>query len=112
MNPMDNLTLAGRRIRLEPLAVDHVPALVAAASESRVSYLYSIVPDGERDMRAYVDAAIDARAAGEHLPFATVRVEDERVIGTTRFSDLTPWVWPEGSDGRCGVGAIGLRSRR
>jgi N-acetyltransferase len=108
---MENLTLAGRHIRLEPLAMEHVPALVAAASESRASYRYSVVPDGEAAMRAYVAAAAEARAAAEHLPFATVRQADGRVIGTTRFSDLTPWTWPDGSphqrEGRPDVAEIG-----
>ena len=94
---MDNLTLAGRHVRLEPLTLAHVPALVAAASESRATYLYSVVPEGADAMRAYVETAIDARAAGEHLPFATVRVGDGRVIGSTRFSDVAPWTWPAGS---------------
>jgi RimJ/RimL family protein N-acetyltransferase len=88
-----------------------VPALVAAASESRAAYLYSVVPDGEEAMRAYVKAALAARAAGEHLPFATVRVPDDRVIGTTRFSDVAPWTWPPGSRlqrrGRPDVAEIG-----
>jgi|SRR5581483_4665104 len=108
---MENLTLAGRHIRLEPLAMAHVPALVAAASESRASYRYSVVPDSEAAMRAYVAAAAEARAAGEHLPFATVRQADGRVIGTTRFSDLAPWTWPDGSphqrEGRPDVAEIG-----
>ncbi len=108
---MENLTLAGRHIRLEPLTVDHVPALVAAASESRAAYLYSVVPDGEPAMRAYVQAAVEARAAGDHLPFATVRAADGHVIGTTRFSELTPWAWPPGSalqrHGRPDVAEIG-----
>jgi RimJ/RimL family protein N-acetyltransferase len=108
---MENLTLAGRHVRLEPLALDHLPALVAAASESRASYLYSVVPDGEGAMRAYVEAALEARAAGDQLPFATVRTSDECVIGTTRFSELTPWPWPPGSalqrQGRPDVAEIG-----
>jgi RimJ/RimL family protein N-acetyltransferase len=38
-----------------------------------------------------------ARAAGDQLPFATVRRVDGRVVGTTRFSDMLPWSWPTGS---------------
>src|SRR5579862_9275194 len=109
--PPDQLTLSGRHVRLEPLAPRHVPALVAAASESRATYLYSVVPDGEEAMRAYVDAAVAARDAGEHVPFATVRLADGAVIGTTRFSDVAPWVWPAGSPhqrhGRPDVAEIG-----
>ena len=96
MNVMENLTLAGRHVRLEPLAIAHVPALVAAASESRATYLYSVVPDGDAAMRTYVETALAARAAGDQLPFATVRAHDRRVVGSTRFSDLAPWEWPPG----------------
>jgi N-acetyltransferase len=108
---MENLTLPGRHVRLEPLTIEHVPALVAAANESRATYLYSVVPEGEEAMRAYVEAALAASTAGEHVPFATVRVPDDRVIGTTRFSDVAPWVWPPGSPlqrrGRPDVAEIG-----
>jgi RimJ/RimL family protein N-acetyltransferase len=108
---MENLTLPGRHVRLEPLTLDHMPALVAAANESRATYLFSVVPDGGDAMRAYIEAALEARAAGEQLPFATVRASDGRVIGSTRFSELTPWVWPPGSPqqryGRPDVAEIG-----
>ena len=48
-------------------------------------------------MAAYVEDALTARAAGDELPFATVRRADGRVVGTTRFSDTAPWSWPDGS---------------
>ncbi|HVM65694.1 MAG TPA: GNAT family protein [Acidimicrobiales bacterium] len=106
-----NLTLTGRHVRLEPLEMEHVAALVRAAGESRATYGYSVVPEGEDAMRAYVEAALAARAAGEHVPFATVRATDGTVIGSTRFSDVAPWVWPAGSaqqrEGRPDVAEIG-----
>jgi RimJ/RimL family protein N-acetyltransferase len=106
-----NLTLAGRHVRLEPLALAHVGALVRAAAESRATYGYSVVPEGEEAMGAYVEAALAARAAGDHVPFATVRAGDGTVIGSTRFSDVAPWAWPSGSAhqraGRPDVAEIG-----
>jgi N-acetyltransferase len=94
---MKDLILSGRDVRLEPLQQAHLPALVAAAAESRDTYAFSVVPDGPEAMAAYVDAALAAKGAGDHLPFATVRVSDGRVVGTTRFSDLLPWSWPPDS---------------
>jgi N-acetyltransferase len=94
---MEDLVLSGRYIRLEPLSPDHVPGLVAAASESRATYLFNVVPDGEAAMHAYVAEAVAGREAGDQLPFATVRLTDGRLLGTTRFTELTPWTWPPDS---------------
>ncbi len=108
---MDDVVLTGRYVRLEPLRRDHVPALVAAAAESRSAYAFAFVPDGEEAMRAYVDDALAARAAGDHLPFVSVRRADGVVVGTTRFNELVPWSWPPGSpfqrDDRPDVAEIG-----
>ena len=43
---LDAPTLAGARVRLEPLTVDHVDGLVAAAAENRATYDWTLVPDG------------------------------------------------------------------
>lgn len=90
------VTLTGALVRLEPLSPDHVPALAAAAAESRETYGYSRVPHGEDDVRRYVDDALAGRAEGHMLPFATVRCADGRVVGSTRFAELQVWRWPDG----------------
>jgi N-acetyltransferase len=97
LGAVDDVVLTGRYVRLEPLTVDHVPALAAAAAESRANYGFSWVPEGEGPMTAYVEEALAAQAGGDQLPFATVRRADDRVVGTTRFSDVAPWSWPTGS---------------
>ena len=94
---MRDLVLSGRHVRLEPLEERHAPALAAAAAASRSTYLFSVVPEGPDAARRYVAEAVAARSAGSQLPFATVRLEDGVVVGTTRFQDLEPWVWPPGS---------------
>lgn len=87
------LTLTGRYVTLEPLTVEHVPALVDAASESRATYGFSVVPEGPADTTAYVAEAVDDT---DQLAFATRQVADARVVGTTRFASMTPWRWPPG----------------
>jgi N-acetyltransferase len=86
--------LTGSHVRLEPLEHRHVPGLVAAASEDRQVYQWSPVPDGVPQMQQYVDTALEWRAAGTALPFATVRAADDRVIGSSRFFLMERWPWP------------------
>ena len=88
--------LAGRHVRLEPLAHTHIPGLVAAAREDPALYRWSTVPQGVMEMAQYVDTALGGREAGSALPFATVRAEDDMVIGSTRFFELERWAWPAG----------------
>jgi RimJ/RimL family protein N-acetyltransferase len=53
------------------------------------------VPQDEAAVRRYVETAVAARDAGTAVPFAVVRLEDNVVIGSTRFWNLDYWAWPE-----------------
>jgi RimJ/RimL family protein N-acetyltransferase len=88
--------LGGRHVRLEPLAHTHIPGLVAAAREDPALYRWSAIPQGVVEMAQYVDTALAWREAGTALPFTLVRVEDDTVIGSTRFFLLESWGWPAG----------------
>jgi RimJ/RimL family protein N-acetyltransferase len=92
-----DLTLQGRHVRLEPLSLAHVSALCAAAGGPRETYRLTFVPEGEKAMRRYVEEAVALRAGGAAVPFATVRVADARVVGSTRFGNLEYWRWPQGA---------------
>jgi RimJ/RimL family protein N-acetyltransferase len=88
--------LAGSHVRLEPLDLRHVDGLVTAAAVDRSLYQWSPVPQGKAEAIRYVDTALAWRDAGTAVPYATVRVEDGVVIGSTRFFNLDRWAWPEG----------------
>jgi len=90
------IVLTGTHVRLEPLSRTHIPALVAAAREDPALYQWSYIPQGVMEMAQYVDSALAAREAGEAVPFATVRLSDDTVIGSTRFFALEKWAWPAG----------------
>ena len=47
-------------------------------------------------MRRHVEDVLAARAKGIAVPFAVVRLDDETVIGATRFHqlDITAAEWP------------------
>jgi N-acetyltransferase len=99
--------LAGRHVRLEPLARSHIPGLLAAAREDPALYQWSAIPQGVNEMAQYVDLAIAWREAGTALPFATVRSADGAVIGSTRFFLIERWPWPAGHPGAARGGPDG-----
>ncbi|MGA2571534.1 MAG: GNAT family protein [Terracidiphilus sp.] len=94
--------LAGSYVRLEPLELRHIDGLVAAAAADPTLYQWSSVPQGRDAVARHIEIALVGRAAGTALPFATVRVADGAVIGSTRLFDVERWAWPEGHprDGR------------
>lgn len=91
--PLFPLTLDGRLVRLEPLDPAHVPALVAAADESRAHYGLTWVPGDAAAMARFVDAALAQAARGLEVPFATVDQRRGRVVGSTRFCNVERWPW-------------------
>lgn len=95
MNP-DIPTLVGRRVRLEPLSEAHIEGLVAAAGNDKELYRWSNVPLTHEAAREYVAAALKALEEKQAVPFATIRVADGMVIGSSRFFEIQNWLWPTG----------------
>ncbi len=77
--------LFGQLVRLEPLSVSHVDALIAAAAEDRSTFGYTSVPRTPELMLAQVETLLAARAAGETIPFVQTRLLDGRSVGMTRY---------------------------
>ena len=96
------VTLTDGRIRLEPLSLDHVDALKAAAADGQLWTLrFTSVPDPD-DTRGYVERALAMRDQGSRLPFVVVDLENAgRIIGSTSYHDIVPaidrleigWTW-------------------
>lgn len=86
--PLEIPTLVGLRVRLEPLQLAHVEALVAAASEERSTYGFTVVPQGHAAMREHVSALLRDFDAGLVVPFVQVDVVAQRVVGMTRYLTL------------------------
>ncbi|HEX4228083.1 MAG TPA: GNAT family protein [Bryobacteraceae bacterium] len=89
-------TLHGQYVRLEPLDERHIDGLVAASAEDPSLYRWSLVPQGTQQIRTYINTALKWRDAATAVPFAIVRLEDEAVVGSTRFWNLERWAWPLG----------------
>jgi N-acetyltransferase len=86
--------LNGRHVRLEPLERRHADGLAAASAADPSLYRWSPVPQGSEEATRFIEAAVAAREAGTAVPYATVRVADGTVIGSTRFWNLERWPWP------------------
>jgi N-acetyltransferase len=92
--------LAGRLIRLEPLALEHAVGYLAAAgtgpAAEEVFRWLNPPPGAQRqpvtldDARRHIAAALAARARGERFPYAQLDVASGEVAGTTSLYDVDP----------------------
>ncbi|MCC8361963.1 GNAT family N-acetyltransferase [Lysobacter sp. A6] len=82
-------TLRGRHVSLEPLAPSHADGLREAVEDGRLHEIWYTNVPAPADVAAYIDGALSKQAKGEQLAFA-VRDADGRVVGTTRYYELTP----------------------
>ncbi|MBC7665449.1 MAG: GNAT family N-acetyltransferase [Caulobacter sp.] len=93
------VTLTDGRIRLEPMSLDHVDALAAAAADGELwNIRVTSVPTPD-DTRGYVERAL---AMKDRQPFVVVDLENAgRVVGSSSYHDIVPavdrleigWTW-------------------
>jgi RimJ/RimL family protein N-acetyltransferase len=82
------VTLAGHGLRLEPMTLEHADGLRAAASDGRLWELwYTSVPQPDQ-VEAYIAAGLTGQARGDMLPWVVRRLDDNRILGTTRYHDI------------------------
>lgn len=94
---VEPVTLEGRHVRLEPLALTHAGPLLAAARGPRETYALTGVPNDEAAMIGYIETALREQDARRAVPFATIERATGRVVGSTRFGNIEFWTWPPGS---------------
>jgi RimJ/RimL family protein N-acetyltransferase len=95
------VTLEGEHVRLVPLEMDHLDGLWEVAREEALWRWYPYPIRSRDDLRDYIQAALDGRAAGTSLPFATIERSSGRPIGSSRFGNIVPadyraeigWTW-------------------
>ena len=73
------VVLEGRHVRLEPLALDHARALLAAASGPRDTYGFTTVPPDEPSMLRYIE--------DEQLPQRVTLIYSNRDRASAAFLD-------------------------
>lgn len=94
--------LQGALVRLETLSTTHLDDLAQAADEDRSNYGFTLVPRAN-EVGDYLAAQFE-RAEQGLIPFAQVRVADDRAVGCTAYWD--PRYWPGYFPGCHGVRAI------
>lgn len=88
--------MSGKYIRLEPLEHRHIEGLLAAAGADPSLYRWTPVPQTIEEATSYIDTALAWLEAGTAVPFATVRLGDGLVLGSTRFFNMERFPWPRG----------------
>jgi RimJ/RimL family protein N-acetyltransferase len=95
-------TLEGELVRLEPMTAAHEDGLWEASRDPETwRWLSVFQPETREEMHDYVESALTQQAAGIEMPFTTIRREDGRVLGSTRYLSLRPehrsleigWTW-------------------
>jgi RimJ/RimL family protein N-acetyltransferase len=98
---IDPVTLGGRLVRLEPLSLEHVSGLADVALDPAIWQWTIARPTTEADLRAWVEAALAGRDAGNELAFATIDQATGRPIGSSRYMNVVlehrrveiGWTW-------------------
>jgi len=83
------VTLEGRCVRLEPLALTHLEALCAVGLDESIWKMNPRQPvQTPADMRRYIELALQQHTTGAGLPFATIHTTAGHAVGSTRFADI------------------------
>jgi N-acetyltransferase len=99
---VEPVTLEGRRVRLEPLALGlHFEGLAAIGLDPDLWRWTLNQPRAVEELRDYLETALAEQVAGRSLPFATLDRVSGRVAGCTRFGNIETrhrkveigWTW-------------------
>jgi RimJ/RimL family protein N-acetyltransferase len=108
---VEPVTLRGRRVRLEPLSIDHVESLCRVGLEPDLWRWIPTAVSTAEEMHAYVASALEEQRRGVSLPFAIVEQGSNLVIGSTRYANIEPadrrieigWTWLTSTHQRTGA---------
>jgi RimJ/RimL family protein N-acetyltransferase len=84
------MILENDHVRLEPLTLEHVDALVEAAKD-RSTFQLAPVPRDRAEMIDYIEKA---NADSKCVPFVTIM--NGEVVGSIRLMNMEFWIWPPG----------------
>lgn len=85
---IEAVTLAGRCVRLEPLASNHLPGLAEVINDGALWELPVTNVPHPNDLPQFLQAADAAMRDKKELAFATIDRASGRVVGSTRFRDI------------------------
>jgi RimJ/RimL family protein N-acetyltransferase len=93
--------LEGHGVRLEPMALDHAPALAEAAADGRLWELFFTSVPRPEEVEGYIRNGLNGLEQGHMLPWVVREVSSGQVVGTTRYHDIVAaldrveigWTW-------------------
>lgn len=85
---IEPVLLEGDVVRLEPMRVDHLPALCKVGLEPELWRWTSNIVEQESDLERYVRDALADQNLGKAIPFVTIEKESGTVVGSTRFAAI------------------------
>jgi RimJ/RimL family protein N-acetyltransferase len=85
---VEPVVLEGRLVRLEPLCMDHLPALAEVAFAPAIWQWMPMHVTSEPALRLWMEQALDHAAAGRALPWVTWNKAIGRIIGATRYMEI------------------------
>ncbi len=90
MGPLQiqQVTLQGRQVRLEPLTLNHLDGLCEIGLDPELWRWIPTPVKSRDDMLDYIRLALRWQTDGTALPFATVEQSSGRVIGSTRYMNI------------------------
>jgi len=75
---------------LEPMTLEHVPALEQAAADGDLWDLWFTTVPRPGEMTAYVEKALRGQVEGRMTPWVVRERSSGDIVGTSRYYDITP----------------------
>jgi N-acetyltransferase len=85
---IENVTLKGKFITLEPLSLQHLDGLCEVGLDESLWRLIPTPVFNRDDMKRFIENALEDKNCGTSLPFATILNETNKPIGSTRFGNI------------------------
>jgi RimJ/RimL family protein N-acetyltransferase len=82
------VTLERNGVRLEPLALEHAPALEDAAADGELWKLWFTTVPEPGAMAKYIQDALKGQQAGHMLPWVVRDLASGTIVGSTRYHDI------------------------
>jgi len=82
------VTLESPLVRLEPLGIDHIGDLEAAARDGELWNLRVTSVPAPGEAQTYVHTALQGLEAGHMLPFVVRDLASSKIVGSTRYHDI------------------------
>lgn len=85
---LEPVRLADEHVALEPLNLDHAPALAAAAADGELWNLKVTRVPAPGAARGYIEKALLGQTEGHMLPFAVRELGSGQIVGSTRYYEI------------------------